>query len=191
MSSRGRGQRSTHRRGGAHRQGRKRAGGASGARHATGHHEGKGEKGADRGNSGHSPNTRSNSSRRGRPHRSVRRYEQKRGGRRAASRRRGRRRWRTWSASAVAAKPRSRGQTPSKGSRWGQGVRGRRTKLDRRGQEGCTADNPVADRGERKGRQDRAAQQRWGATASGREGERVEESEVDRQAARCRAGMQC
>ena len=36
----------------------------------------------------------------------------------------------------------------------------------------------------------RAAKQRPGATASGREGKRVGASEVDRQAARCKAGVQ-
>ena len=64
--------------------------------------QGRGEKGVDGGNSGRSPNARSGSCHRGRSHRSVRRYGQRRRGMCAASRRRGTRRWRTWSASAVA-----------------------------------------------------------------------------------------
>ena len=50
----------------------------SGARHATGHQEGKEEKGAHRGDSGHSPNACSSSGCRGRPHRSVRRCGRRR-----------------------------------------------------------------------------------------------------------------
>ena len=54
---------------------------------------GRGESGVDRIDSGHSPNARSNSRHRGRPHRSVRRCAQRRRGRRAAGRLRGTRRW--------------------------------------------------------------------------------------------------
>ena len=126
---------------------------------------GKAEKGADRGDSGRSPNARSNSRRRRRPHRSVPRCVRRRRGGRAASRRRGMRRWRTWSAGAVAASPRSRGQIPSTDWRWGQGGEGWSARVERRGREGCTADNPMAGCKEGKGRQDRAAEQRRGATA--------------------------
>ena len=41
-----------------------------------------------------------------------------------ASTRRGTRRWRTWSTSAVAASPQSRGWTPSTSWRWSRGGRG-------------------------------------------------------------------
>ena len=191
-SSRGRGQRSTHRRTGADRQGRERADeGVIGQACNRAPGGEKVEKEAGRGNSGHSANARSNSSRRGCPHRSVRRCGRRSRGRRAAGRRRGTRRWRTWSASAVSANPRSRGQTPSTSCRWGQGWEGRRARMDRRGREGCRADNPVVDHREGKGRQDRAAQQRRGASASGREGKRVGASALDVQAAQCRAGLQC
>ena len=61
--------------------------------------------------------------------------------------------------------------------------------MNTRGREGCSADNPVFGCRMGKGRPDRAAQQRQGATASGREGKRVGASEVDRQAVRCRVGM--
>ena len=47
----------------------------------------------------------------------------------------------------------------------------------------------MAGCGESKGRQDRAAQRRRGTAASGREGKRVGASDVDKQAARCRAGV--
>ena len=46
----------------------------------------------------------------------------------------------------------------------------------------------MAGCGERKGRHDKAAQRRRGTAASGREGKRVGASDVDRQAASCRAG---
>ena len=59
-----------------------------------------------------------------------------------------------------------------------------------RGQEGCTADNPVADHREGKGSQSKAPKQQRGATASGREGKRVGASEVDKQAARWKAEVQ-
>ena len=148
-----------------------------------------GEKRADRGDSGRSPNARSSSRRRGRPHRSVRRCGWRRRGRRAASRRRGTRRWSTWSASAVATSPPSQNRTPSTGWRWGQGGQGQGAREDRRGREGSTADNPVAGCGQKNGRQDRAAQRRRGTAARGREGKREGASDVDRQAARCRAGV--
>ena len=151
---------------------------------------GKGERGPNRGDSGRSSNARSSSRLQGRPHRSVRRCGRKRRGRRAASRRRGTGRWRPWSASAVATSPQSWDQTPSTGSRWGQGGQGRGARKDRRGQEGSKADNPVVGCGERKGRQDRAAQRRRGTAASGREGKGVGASDVDRPAAQCRAGVQ-
>ena len=61
--------------------------------------------------------------------------------------------------------------------------------MDRRGREGCTADNPVAGCREGKGRQDGAAQQRRSATGSGREGKKVGASKVDKHAAQCRAGL--
>ena len=107
----------------------------------------------------------------------------------AARRRRGSRRWRTWSASAVAARPRSRGQTPSTGWRWRQVGEDRSDRVGRRSQEGGTAANPVTDHREQKGRQGRAAKQQRDATASRREGKIVGASEVGRHA-QCRAGVQ-
>ena len=62
--------------------------------------------------------------------------------------------------------------------------------MDSRGQEGCTADNLVADSREGEGRPGRAAKQRRGATGSVREGKRAGASELVRRAARCRAGVQ-
>ena len=147
------------------------------------------EKEADRGDSGRSPNARSSSRRRSRPHRSVRRCGRRMRGRRAASRQRGTRRWRTRSASAVTTSPRSRDQTPSTSLRWGQEGHGQGARSDSRGPERCTANNPVAGCGERKGRQDRDRSQQEGAAASKREGKRVGASDVERQAAQCRAGM--
>ena len=175
-------------RGGQEREGRGRRG-RQGPGMRQGARRGKGEKGADRGDSGHGPNARSTSRCRGRLHRSVRRCGRRRRGRRAAGRRRGTRRWRTWSASAVASSPQSRGQTPSTGLGWGQGREKWSARVDRRGWEGCTADNPVVRRREGRGRQDRAAQQQQGATDSGRQGKRLGASEADKQAARRRAGM--
>ena len=150
--------------------------------------KGKGEKGVDRGDSGRSPNTHSGSRRRCRPHRSVRRCGQRRRGRRAASRRRGTRRWRTWSASAVATSPRSQDPTPCIDWRWREGAQVRGARGGGRGWEGSTVGSPVAGCREREGRQNRAAQRRRGTAASGRESKRVGASEVDTQAARCRAG---
>ena len=163
--------------------------GTSGARHAKYTSKGKGEKGGDRGDSGRSPNTRSGCRRRGRPRRSVRRCGRRRRGRRAASWRHDTRRWRTWSASTVATSPRSRDRTPSTVWRWSQGGRGRGARGGARGREGSTAGSPVAGCGEREGRQNRAAHRWRGTAASGRESKNVEASEMDTQAARCRAGV--
>ena len=62
-------------------------------------------------------------------------------------------------------------------------------RVGRRGQEGGTAANPVADRREEETRLGRAAKQWQGATASRREDKRVGATEADRQA-QCRAGVQ-
>ena len=70
-----------------------------------------------------------------------------------------------------------------------QGGRGRGARGGWGGREGSTAGSPVAGCGEREGRQNRAAQRRRGAAASGRESKRVGASEVDTRAVRCRAGV--
>ena len=64
--------------------------------------------------------------------------------------------------------------TPSASWRWGQGGKAPGARVRRRGQVRSTAANPVADCREGKGRLRRAAKQRRGATASGREDMRVE-----------------
>ena len=56
--------------------------------------------------------------------------------------RRGTRRWRTSSASAVAASPRSRDRTPSTGWRWSRGGQGRGARGGRRGREGERSGQP-------------------------------------------------
>ena len=148
----------------------------------------KGEKGADRGGSGRSPNARSSSCRWGRPHRSAAgRAEEEREARRQQAAQ--------YQALADMEHQRSRHQPPEPGPdtiyrlEMGSGRAGSVRQGGQEGRERCTAANPVAGCGERTGRQDRAAQRRRGAAASRREGKRVGASNVDRQAARCRAGM--
>ena len=102
--------------------------------------KGKGEVGADRGGRSRRPNARSGSRRRGRARSSVRPCGRSRRGRRAASRRRDARRWRTWSARAVATSPQSQDQTPSIGWRWGQGGQCQGARENWRGWEGSTAE---------------------------------------------------
>ena len=150
--------------------------GASGARHATGHQEGKGGKGGGQGQQRPQPQRSFKQPPPGSPPQVSAAEEEREARRQQAAR-------------YEATSPWSRGQTPSTGWRWGQEGQGQGARVDRRGRERCTADNPVAGCGERKGRQDRAAQRRRGTAASGREGKRVAASDVDRQAARCRAGM--
>ena len=149
-------------------KGAKGQAGVSGASRATGHQEGNREKGADRGGSGHTPNAHSRSSSRGCLHRSVRRCGRRGRGRRAARRRR------RYEALAHMERQACRRQAPEPGPdtiyrlEMGSG-RGRSERQGGQdGSGGCTADNPVADRREGKGRQGRAAKQRRCATASGR-----------------------
>ena len=101
----------------------------------------------------------------------------------------GTRRWRTWSASAVATSPRSRDRTPSTGWRRSRGGQGRGVRGSWRGREGSTPGSPGVGCREREGRQNRAAQQWRGTAASARESKRVGASDVDTQAVRCRAGV--
>ena len=155
--------------------------GRQGQGRRQGTRKGQGDKGVDRSVHGRSPNNRLATCCRSQPHRSAQRCGRRRRGWGAASRRRGMRRWRTWSASAVAARLQSLRPTPSNGWRWGQRGEDRIARLSRRGQEGGTAANPVADPTEGKGRLRRAAKQRRGAAASGREAKRVEGSEGGRQ----------
>ena len=74
-----------------------------------------------------------------------------------ASRRHAMRRWRTWSASTLAARPQSLSPTPSTSWRRGRAGEGQSARVSRRGQEGCTAASAVADRSEGKGRLGTAA----------------------------------
>ena len=163
--------------------------GASGARHATGHQEGKGEKGGGQGRQWPQPQRSFKQPPPWSPPQvsaAVQAEEEREERRRQTARcealaHMGRQR--------VATRPRSSGQTQSTGWTWGQGGEGWSTRVDRRVREGCTADSPVVGRREGKGRQDRAAQQRRCAPASGRESKRMGAGEVDMEAARCRAGM--
>ena len=165
--------------------------GVSGARRATRHHDGKGGKGGGQVRQWPQPQHSFKQQQPGLPQQvsAALRAEEEREARRQQTGR--------YQALACMERQRRRRQAPEPGRkktttgwRWSREAEGRSDRWNRRGQKGCTADNPVADRREAKGRQDRAAQQRRGATARGRGDRRVGASEVDRQAARCRAGMQ-